>query len=186
MTVRRASGFTLIELLVTVALIGIVLSIAILGLGVVTGDDEIETESSRFVALMEVAKDESMLQGREFGLELLQQGYRFVELDPLTRQWVEILGDDLLRLRALPENLELELYIEGQIIELDAEALALINEEDDDDNSNLDPFQPHVFIFSSGELTPFELHFRELYNDNRVMLQADLFGNLSILEEELP
>ncbi len=184
MDARRSSGFTLIELLVTVALVGIVLSIAILGIGVVRNDDEIETESSRFVALMEVAKDESMLQGREYGLELLQQGYRFVELDPLTRQWVEIIGDDLLRLRSLPESVELELYIEGQLIELDYEALVLGNDEEDD--SNLDPFQPHVFIFSSGELTPFELHFRTLYDDSRVMLEADLFGNLSILEEELP
>ncbi|MEM9333707.1 MAG: type II secretion system minor pseudopilin GspH [Pseudomonadota bacterium] len=183
MDARRSQGFTLIELLVTVALVGIVLSIAILGLGVVRNDDDIETESSRFVALMEVAKDESMLQGREYGLEMLQQGYRFVELDPLTRQWVEIIGDDLLRLRSLPDSMELELYIEGQLIELDTEALALANEEDDND---LNPFQPHVFIFSSGELTPFEVHFRKLYDDSRIMLQADLFGNLSILEEELP
>ncbi|MEM1175621.1 MAG: type II secretion system minor pseudopilin GspH [Pseudomonadota bacterium] len=183
MDARRSHGFTLIELLVTVALIGVVLSIAILGLGIVRSDDDIETESSRFVALMEVAKDESMLQGREYGLEMLQQGYRFVELDPLTRQWVEIIGDDLLRLRSLPDSMELELYIEGQLIELDTEALALANEEDDND---LNPFQPHVFIFSSGELTPFEVHFRKLYDDSRIMLQADLFGNLSILEEELP
>ncbi|MEM8682724.1 MAG: type II secretion system minor pseudopilin GspH [Pseudomonadota bacterium] len=183
MDARRSHGFTLIELLVTVALIGVVLSIAILGLGVVRNDDDIETESSRFVALMEVAKDESMLQGREYGLEMLQQGYRFVELDPLTRQWVEIIGDDLLRLRSLPDSMELELYIEGQLIELDTEALALANEEDDND---LNPFQPHVFIFSSGELTPFEVHFRKLYDDSRIMLQADLFGNVSIREEELP
>ena len=184
MDARRSTGFTLIELLVTVALIGIVLSIAILGLGVVRGDDEIETESSRFVALMEVARDESMLQGREYGLELLQQGYRFVELDPLTRQWVEIIGDDLLRLRALPESMELELYIEDQQIELEYEALTLTNSEDEE--TNLNPFQPHVFIFSSGELTPFEVHFRQLYDDNRIMLAADLLGNLTIIEEDLP
>ncbi len=180
----RRSGFTLIEILVVITIVGIVLSVALLGLGIVSGDDEVEEESSRFVALMEVARDESMLQGREFGLELLQQGYRFVELDPLTRQWVEIIGDDLLRLRSLPDSMELELYIEDQVIELEYEALALGNPDEDEDERGFDPFQPHVFIFSSGELTPFELHFRMLYDDTRIMLAADMLGNLSIIEEE--
>ncbi len=180
----RRSGFTLIEILVVITIVGIVLSIALIGLGVVSGDDEIEEESARFVALVEVARDESMMQGREFGLEFLQQGYRFVELDPLTRQWVEIIGDYLLRLRSLPDSMELELYIEDQVIELDYEALALGSADDEEEERDFDPFQPHVFIFSSGELTPFEVHFRMLYDDTRIMLAADLLGNLTIIEDD--
>ena len=50
-----------------------------------------------------------MLQGREFGLEFMENSYRFLELDPLTGQWSEIPGDDTLRLRELPEEIELAL-----------------------------------------------------------------------------
>ncbi len=178
----RRSGFTLIEVLVVIVIVGIALSMAMIGMGVATRNDEMQTEVSRFVALVEVAQDESMLQGREFGLEFVRHGYRFVELDPVTRQWAEIFGDDMLGPRQLPESIELDLFLDDQRIELEYEVQLLSTEEDDDDR--LDEYKPHMFLFSSGDLTPFELHFRDITTDNMVRLQANLLGELSIIEED--
>ena len=180
--IRARAGFTLIEVLVVITIVGIVLSMAVLSLGLIGENKELDTEVRRYVSLVELARDESMMQGREYGLEVLQQGYRFVELDPLTRQWTEILGDDVLRARSLPETIELELFIEDKQIPLEYDAALLNSGEEDDDR--LEQFQPHVFIFSSGDMTPFELRFRQPINDERVILTGDLFGKIELLDEE--
>lgn len=179
---RLQAAFTLVEILVVITIVGIVLSMAVLSLGVLGDNDGLDTEVTRYVSLMEVARDESVLQGREYGLEVLQQGYRFVELDPLTRQWTEIIGDDILRPRDLPETLELELYLDDQRIELSFEAATLGS--DDEDENQLKQFTPHVFLFSSGDMTPFELHFRQVYTNDVVMLAADLLGNIKIIDPD--
>ena len=177
-------GFTLIEVLVVITIVGIILSMAVLSLGVIGENKELDTEVRRYVSLMELARDESMLQGREYGLEVLQQGYRFVELDPLTRQWTEILGDDVLRSRSLPETIELELYLEDQRIALEYDAAALNADDDEDDDRKIQQYAPHVFIFSSGDMTPFELHFRQRVNDESTILTGDIFGRIEQIDEE--
>ena len=95
----RSSGFTLIEILVVIVIIGIVMSIAMLSITLVGGDNQLRDEARRIISLVEVAQDEALLQGREFGLEFMQGSYRFVEFDPLTRQWSDVIGDDTLRQR---------------------------------------------------------------------------------------
>lgn len=181
-TLRTGRGFTLIEVLVVITIVGIVLSMAVLSLGMLGENKQLDTEVRRYVSLVELARDESMLQGREYGLELLQQGYRFVELDPLTRQWTEILGDDVLRARELPETIELDLFLEDQRIALAYDPVALNAE--DKDKKKIKQYAPHVFIFSSGEMTPFELHFRQPVNDESAILTADIFGKLELVDEE--
>lgn len=165
--------------MVVVAIIGIVLSVAILSLGTTGTDDRLDDEVLRFETLVETARDESLMQGREYGIEFLQRGYRFLELDPLTRQWGEIVGDDILRYRDLPEFLEFELYLEGQLIELEYEPIALDAEDDD----ALEQFQPHVFLFSSGDMTPFELYVRHLDRDDGIGINGGILGDLERIEE---
>lgn len=165
--------------MVVVAIIGIVLSVAILSLSTTGIDDQLDDEVLRFESLVETARDESLMQGREYGIEFLQQGYRFLELNPLTRQWGEIVGDDILRDRDLPEFLEFELYLDGQMIELDYEAVAL----DAENEETLEQFQPHVFLFSSGDMTPFELYVRHLDREDGVGLVGNLLGNIERIEE---
>ena len=73
--------------------------------------------------------------------------YRFVEFDPLTRQWAEIYGDDLYRLRRLPEGLEFELFIDDRRIELAANPKEL-TDPDRPMTSGVDPYTPHLFLFA--------------------------------------
>ena len=178
----RSGGFTLIEILVVIVIVGIVMSIAILSVTLAGGDSELQEEAQRMVSLVEVAQDESLLQGREFGLEFMQGAYRFVEFDPLTRQWGEIIGDDTLRLRELPEELELELFIEDRRVILKTDPARMGSDERD--RPGIEQYAPHVLIYSSGDMSPFELHFVRRVDDSVLVVQGDFAGNIVIVTAE--
>jgi len=180
----QSRGFTLIELLVVVLIVGIVMSTAVLSLGLLGDDREVRDEARRLASLVEVALDESMLQGREYGIEFMDGAYRFVEYDALTRQWGEIIGDEVLRLRQLPEGVEFELYVEDQQVELDADPAEIPDPEDDDRAGDVQDYTPHLLIYSSGDMTPFELHLYRQFDDRRVVIEGDFIGNIEFLAEE--
>ena len=180
---RSNRGFTLVEILVVVVIVGIVTSIALLSIGLAGDDRQVREEARRLASLIDVAVDESMMQGRDYGLELMTGSYRFVEFDPLTGQWAEILGDDMLRLRPLPEGMELDLFVEDQRVLLDPNPAEITTDEDDDDLS-VEDYTPHLLIFSSGDVTPFELRL-ERYSDQRsVVIRGDQIGNIEFIDEE--
>ena len=182
---RRERGFSLIEILVVVVIIAIVSSIALLSLGLLGADRELETEARRLASLVEGAQDEEMMQGREFGLEFMTDSYRFVEYDPLASQWVELFGDELFRLRQLPEDVEFDLYLEGKRILLDYEP-AEMEEPDEEKPMRMveDSYAPHILIYSSGDVTPFELAITRRPTDQVVRLEADLAGNIEVGDDE--
>jgi general secretion pathway protein H len=178
-----SSGFTLIEILVVVVIIATVVSIALLSISVAGDDAELDQERRRLASLIETIQDEAMLQGREFGIEIMVSSYRFVEFDPLVRQWSEIPGDELYRLRQLPEGLEFELFIDDRRIDLDTDPGRL-----EDPNKELagsvDTYVPHLFVFASGESTVFELHIVRPDLDRRLVLRGDVLGELEFGDDE--
>lgn len=178
----RAKGFTLIELLVVIAIIAIVTASVILSINVVGDDREARTEARRLASLVEVALDEALMQGRDFGLELSSGGYRFVEYDPLTLTWAEIIGDDTLRLRSLPEGVTLQLFMEDKRVPLAAEFEEI--EEAESGSANANAYAPHLLIFSSGDLTPFELHIARQQMEQPIVVTGDLLGTLEITTGE--
>ena len=115
-------GFTLIEIMVVVVIAGIISSIVIMSMGVLGDDRNLQREVYRMGSVVELAADEATLQGRDFGLEFLRTGYRFVEHDPFTNRWAEIIGDEILRPRQLPEDFEIEIIIEDRRVQLAEQA----------------------------------------------------------------
>jgi len=181
----RARGFSLIEILVVVIIIGIVSSIALLSLGVLGDDRELRTEARRMQTLLEVAQDEAVLQGREFGLELMRSSFRFVEYDPLLSQWNALIGDDTLRLRRLPDGVEFDFFVEDQRVLLDVD-LADFDGAEDRANFNIsETYAPHVWILSSGDVMPFELHILRDYDQGLIILRRDLSGAYEISSDEI-
>ncbi len=182
---RRYRGFTLIELLVSVVIIGVVLSIAVLSLGIVGDDRDVRKEARRLMSILETAQDDAVLQGREFGIEFLLGSYRFVEYDSYSGQWLAIFDEDLLRTRLLPEELEFSLFLEDRAIVLEENALELAAESDENATSQVRNYAPHVLIFSSGDMTPFELHINRASDRLSIAMQGDLFGNLEFVSDEV-
>ena len=181
---QKARGFTLIEILVVVIIIAIISGVALMSINLIGDDRELDTERKRLAALIEVAQDEAMMQGRELGLELMTSTYRFVEFDPFTYQWSEIQADELFRLRQLPEGMEFDLYVEDKRIVLDTDP----KEFEDPDKPGMsltgETYTPHVFIFSSGESTSYEVRLRRPLNDQQLVMRGDVLGSIEFVEEE--
>ncbi len=184
LTYNRTAGFTLIEILVVVVIIATIMSITLLSFGVLGNDRILRTEGQRVAALVEVAQDDAVMQGREFALEFMTASYRFVEYDALTGQWMEIPGDDTLRLRSLPEDLEFELYLEDKRIVLDDNPMSLDVNADALVFGATGNYSPHLLVYSSGDATPFELHIVRRYDDQRFIVRGDALGGIEFGKEE--
>ncbi len=155
-------GFTLLELLVVLLLIGIILSFATLSVGDGGRAAQVEREARRFAALTGLAGEESILRGVEFGIRVLPDGYRFEGYDG--EKWVPLEGDDIFRMRALPEGVDLQLFLEGLPVSLEeSEGKA-----------------PQIVLFSSGERTPFELVVGPEFDGPRYKLVAPPLGELTV------
>ena len=181
---RRTRGFSLIEILVVVVIIGIVSSIALMSLGILGDDRELRTEARRMQTLLEIAQDEAMLQGREFGMEIMVGSFRFVEYDPYANQWSEIIGDDTMRLRQLPEDVEFDLLLEDRQVELELNPAELGESDDMTERGPVEDYAPQLLIFSSGDMSPFELHITRLYDREQITLRRDLTGAFEIVTNE--
>jgi general secretion pathway protein H len=182
----RTGAFTLIELLVVIVIIAVISAVAMLSLGILGDDRSLQREARRFSSLIELANDEATIQGRDYGLELMQSGYRFVEHDPLLNQWHELIGDDFLRARQLGENMEFELFIEDRRVLLDTEAAEIERDEDqqEDDTDLTDDYLPHILIMSSGDVSPFELRLSRLTDRAELTLTMSAAGELEILDDD--
>lgn len=177
-------GFTLIEILVVIFIVATISTIALLSISTVSEDEDLETERRRFASLAETIRDEATMQGREFGIEIMRSSYRFVEFDPLSRQWAEVPGDDLYRLRRLPEGLEFELYIDDKLIQLLEEPAQLEDPDDEKLTAGDERFKPHLFVFASGEASVYELHVWRRQTDSRLILRGDVLGQIKFAEDE--
>lgn len=176
----RTHGFTLIEILVAVLIIGIVMSVAVLSLSLAGDDREVRKETRRLISLVEVAQTDAMMQGREFGIEFMSGAYRFVEFDAENNRWVEPLADDSLKLWQLPEDYVVTLYVEDKEILLDPEPKNL----ESDDRQPQAAYLPHLFVFSSGDSTPFELVITRRTDGVSAAIEGDFLGNLDYIEPE--
>ena len=180
---RRLAGFTLIELLVVISVIGVITSMVLLSLSVLGDDRQLRREAHRISSLLELAQEEAVMQGREFGLEVMVNSYRFVEYDPYQSRWVEVLGDDTFRLRQLPADMEFDLLLEDQVILLKTNAQQIDDPDGSEFSASAEAYVPHIMILSSGDATPFELQVVRRDAQQVVILQGDLAGSIEMLTE---
>jgi general secretion pathway protein H len=154
--------------MVVVVIIGIVTAGALLTLGAVGRDRELDSESERLQALMNYAREQAELQTREYGLQFEPDRYRFVVFDHRKQMWVDEELDDSLRERDLPEGLQVRLVIEGRPI--------VVRRPPPDSRDRT----PQLMIFSNGDLTPFELSLQREGGAPSVTLSADQQGRIEV------
>jgi len=151
----------LIELIVVVVIIGVMAGFATLSIGL-GHSDEVKQEARRLQALMEIAAQESLLSGRDLGMLFSEQGYQFYSWELVENKFVctPLVDDDhLSEPRELSEQIELELYVEGSIV----------------DFSKKSEIGCHLLLLSSGEMTEFEL----LINQHESELSYQLIGSIT-------
>lgn len=179
-------AFTLIEILVVLIIVGIISAAALMSFGLLGGDDRnLEQDARRLSSLIQIVSDDAVIQGRDFGLELMISGYRWVEHDPFVNQWFEVTDDEIMRTRQLEEGTEFEFYTEEHRVLLQEEAQNTDKEEGDDTDRELtEDYLPHVLVLSSGDITPFELRLVRTSDRAEVRLTMSLMGEMEIENDD--
>ncbi|MEX1080693.1 MAG: type II secretion system minor pseudopilin GspH [Halofilum sp. (in: g-proteobacteria)] len=135
-------GFTLFELLIVLVLIGLVTSMAVLGIRTESPGDRQQREAQRLIARMDLAREEAVMRAQSLGLQVEDGGYRFVQM--VDGQWQPLQGHALPP-HELPEGQRLEVDVEGQDIVLGGAG----GEEADDAEH-----RPQIFFLAGGEVIP--------------------------------
>ncbi|MDX1823774.1 MAG: type II secretion system minor pseudopilin GspH, partial [Thiohalomonadales bacterium] len=154
-TARHQTGFTLLEILVVLILIGIILSVAVLSTG--GGKErELEQEVQRMVSLMQLAKEEAVLNRVELAIKFSPNAYEFLRQE--NNDWVPYTDHRIFRPRNLGEEYELRLLQDGISVSLQEKDAA------------------RIMLLSSGEMTPFELYVGLFNSEQRFHLIGNALG----------
>ncbi|WP_028241687.1 type II secretion system minor pseudopilin GspH [Stutzerimonas azotifigens] len=170
---RACAGFTLIELMVVMVILGILISIAVLSIGTASTSRELRDEAQRLAATLGVLADEAVLDSREYGLWVNDQGYRVLRYDERQARWMS----DRETPYRVPEWARLDLTLDGTPLRLappvesaDEDAPGLAAPADDAENDETARrwrypvgrgVTPQILVLSSGELSPFSLRISE-------------------------
>ena len=159
------AGFTLLEILIAMIIISIVIGMAVFMVGD-RRSQYLDHEARRLMAMLDMSAQEAILQFAELGVVFDNQSYRFVIFDDKEQVWKEYTSPGQrspFRHYELPEGMFLELDFEGirQASGASIETLTLIDERElerfADDPDESETLQPQVILFSSGEITEFDL-----------------------------
>jgi len=182
----RENGFTLLELLVVVVIVAILFTYTTLAIRSDSPEDIIKKEEQRLERLVQLALEESILRGEEYGLEIFLDGYRFLRFSIENNQWLPLTDDRILRERELPLDMELEMTLEDTeiIIDLASEPMSekkldldIESDEKDDDEKKA---KPQIYLLSSGEITPeFDVRFYILGTETSYFVKGSFDGSLT-------
>ena len=169
----RSNGFSLLELLVVIAIIGLLAGAAVLSIGVLGDGEETEREALRLQAILELLREEAVMQSRDYGILFSATGYRFYIYDHQMLAWVESKNEKFLLEHKLRIPLKISLALDGRDLVLDESF----------EEKAFQPREPHVLILSSGEITPFEADLHRELSSQRYVLTAELDGTLDIFRD---
>jgi len=161
----RQTGFTLIEIMVVVVIVAI-MSTAVVPMMTKNANDILEEQADRFVALVNLAQDEAILQSRQLGLKVEAEGYSFLQRSDDGDNWLPF-TEGPFRSRTVSSGTKSALYVEEVDIFLAKESL------DEEGNKKV---KPQVFLLSSGEITPFSYEF-SFATGSRIKVTFDAIGN---------
>ncbi|KDM92161.1 type II secretion system minor pseudopilin GspH [Photobacterium galatheae] len=178
---RKAAGFTLIELLLVLVLLATSAVAVILTLPA-PKDDALKEEAQRFHYLVQLLGEDAMLNGRDYGVRIDRQDYRFFELAP--DGWQPLKDSRYFSEVTLPDSLGMEVKIGSNAWQDDDrlfEPGTLFDEDLFADEKEKQTRPPQIIVMASGEFTPFTVTFDASGESNVWRVEADEVGQLHLL-----
>lgn len=178
---RGQAGFSLLELMVVVTIIGIIAAAVVVSANVVRTDQDVEREAHRLNSLLTLLREEALMQTRDYGVLFAENGYRFYLFDYDQQRWQRIDADPLFVERTFDDKLglELELMLEGQVVDLEFELPR------DDGTVLSETPNPQIMVFSSGEVSPFSLAIERDIDGARFTIATDEENALTVARDDI-
>ena len=165
----RDQGFTLIELLVVVAIVAVLAGLvgtSFVGSG---QNQAMEGFAYRMAQRMELARDRALQRNREWGLYINEGEYQFAEFNELTQTW-EPYTQRPFHTESYAMNVQMTARVDEYQGRVDADEDTL----------------PEIVLFSSGEVTPFELTMKHITQPSLVwILESDGFTRIKAQRKDL-
>lgn len=191
---RQQHGFTLLEIMLVILLMGVVVTGVVITVSSAGADSHLEKEAKRFVGILELAEEEALLQSQEMGVIITDSEYQFVRLDENDR-WQPLSDSKFFSQVTMPEAITLSLELAGLSAEdsLLGDKKLFENDEglfedngglfEDENEKQQRKLTPDLYIFSSGEVTDFELtmnYYDGDLGDRQITIKFNKFGALVI------
>ena len=159
---NRHCGFTLLEILVVVAIIGIFVAVALLSTDLVNFDRKLERVAVRLGTQLKFTSEEALMQNRDFGIVVYQEGYEFMMFEH-GDGWLPAGGAGM-EAETLEPDMVMQLRMEGLEVDLTPRCELFLcgiqaDTAEDEPSEDAPEVQPQIILFSSGEVTPFDLEF---------------------------
>ena len=169
---RNDKGFTLIEIMVVVVIVGIIAGVITINTSTENQSAYMFEESQRVKALLNLAKQEAILNNQELSIVMTETEYGFQVLEGETWQPLE---NEVLRIRRLRPDMLLA-------VEMEDIELVIGKKQSEEEVDSIDDKPIRAYILSSGEMTPFTMVLR---NDDesleyRIVVTED--GESKIIE----
>lgn len=162
-------GFTLMELLLVLVLLA-GSSVAVIMTFSDSPRDQLAETAKAFHQRLLLLSEEAMLNGRDYGVHVSENQYRFLALDG--KKWTALEGG-LFETVEVPENSRLFLSL-GSAAWEDSDRLfepsSLFEPSRFEEKDKIEP--PQVWVMSSGEITPFTLRFESKTDQKSGFWQA--------------
>ncbi|MGL5947597.1 MAG: type II secretion system minor pseudopilin GspH [Aeromonas sp.] len=174
---RYARGFTMLEMMLVAMLMGLMATGVTLSMGGAKGDRELEQQARSFMVRLQQAQEHSVMDGALLGLRIEENGWQFMRRDKTqASQWLAISDDKVLKAITLPEEMRLNLTLEG------FDWLPENKESASDRPLDEKERAPQILIFPGGELSPFTLTFTQQDGDEeyRRLVLGDELGTLAL------
>jgi general secretion pathway protein H len=156
-----------------VAIIGLMVQAVTLSMGALGNDREIEQETGRLRSLIDLLREEALMQSRDYGVMFTETGYRIYVFDYRELEWAVPQADRLLEPYALRPQLAMTLSLDGRNVPLPR----------DFDSQDVENAEPQIMLLSSGEVTPFTIEMERDGIPGRFELTAELDGEVTVSQE---
>ena len=144
----------MLEILIVTLVVSLLAGIALLGFNINNPQRNLEREAERLRLVLSLAVDQALVRGTEYGLYLGRKEYQILKFNGQELQWQQSEAP-VFQLHRLADSVELVLEMEDRPV-LPVEVI------DGGTNSGEVRYEtpeliPQVQMYSSGELTPFDI-----------------------------
>jgi general secretion pathway protein H len=166
-------GFTLLEILMVLAIVGIVVTFAVLSISGKSEEARMHAAADRLQAVFRLAADEAIMRHVQLGLRIRQHGYRFLSLgqdheEGHEDQWATYRNAPPLLPHKVKQDIQLRVYVQG------LESRIPGKKKGD---------APQSVFLSSGEVTPFAVEIHARGQRDYYRIRVDLNGKITSSHE---